>query len=105
MNTKMTTIESIIKAIKKELLEIGEMRPGSLTLQKRAGSKEGAYYQLSYTHDMKGHTEYVRGELAPDIRKQIANYKRFRKLVARWVRLAMEHSKIKMELAKRKLMR
>lgn len=78
---------------------IGEMRPGSLTLQyKDPENQAGAYYQISYTLDMKSRTEYVRKECVSDIRKQIANYKRFKKLSSEWIALSIEHSKLSMKL-------
>jgi len=95
---KLAAIEARIEAIKKALQGIGEMRPGSLTRQSRG--TRGSYYQLSYTHKMKGKTEYVRPEYAPWIRKQISSYKRFKKLVEEWVSLGIEHSKTKIKLAK-----
>jgi len=105
MKTKMKHIEARIARIKKQLAEIGEMRPGSLTPQKRAGSKEGVYFQLSYTYEMKGHTEYVRAEHVPEVKRQIAAYKRFRGIVNTWVRLAIEHSQLKMQRSNRKASR
>jgi len=50
---KLKNIELQIDEIKRELLTIGEMRPGSLTRQRRKGCATGEYYQLSYTHRMK----------------------------------------------------
>lgn len=97
--SKPKVIESRIQRIKEALLTIGEMRPGSLTKQRRG--ETGEYYQLSYTHKMKGRTEYIRPEFVHDIRHQITTYKRFRKLVDEWVGLAIEHSKEKIGLAKR----
>ena len=45
------------------------MRPGSLTRQyKDPKSQTGAYYQLSYTLDMRSRTEYIRKEWVNDIR-------------------------------------
>jgi len=77
------------------------MRPGSLTCQYRnPQDKVGPYYQLSYTHKMKSHTEYVRPEFVPQIGEQIAEYKRFRVLVNQWVELAIELSKMQMANAK-----
>jgi hypothetical protein len=50
---KLKQIENQIQKIKDELREIGEMRPGSLTLQyKVPKEKKGPYYQLSYTQEM-----------------------------------------------------
>lgn len=95
---RLAAIEARIEAIKKALQGIGEMRPGSLTRQSRGA--RGAYYQLSFTHKMRGRTEYVRPEHAPGIKKQISSYKRFKKLVEEWVSLGIEHSKTKINLAR-----
>jgi hypothetical protein len=73
---KLKQIETRIQKIKDELCEIGEMRPGSLTLQyKVPKEKKGSYYQLSYTHKMRSRTQYVRVELVEEIRQQIDIYK------------------------------
>ncbi|MBC8392686.1 MAG: hypothetical protein H8E17_09010 [Deltaproteobacteria bacterium] len=94
-------LENEIQKIKNELREIGEMRPGSLTLQYKAPKeKKGPYYQLSYTHKMRSRTQYVRPKFIEEIRRQIEVYKRFRKLVEKWVELAIEHSQLKMKQAK-----
>lgn len=96
---KLKSIEARIKSIKKELQRIGDMRPGSLTQQCRGG--KGTYFQLSYTHQMTGHTEYVRPELAHWIRRQIEEYRRFKQLVDEWVDLAIKHSQLETALAKK----
>ena len=81
-------IKKEIDSIKKALSALGRMRPGSLTTQKRArGSK---YHQLSYSHDGKGHTEYVRKTNVPAVRKELVNYRKFRKLIIRWVGLEIK---------------
>lgn len=90
-----------IGEIKKELMGIGEMRPGSLTRQNRGPKKTGSYYQLSYTHQMRGRTEYVREEFANLIKQQIAQYKKFKRMIEEWIRIAIRYSKMKMDLAKR----
>ena len=93
--SNLERIEQRIARIKAQLLEIGDMRPGSLTRQyKDPGSRSGAYYQLSYTIDRKSHTEYIRRASVADIRRQVGTYKRFRKLSAEWVALAIEHSRL-----------
>jgi hypothetical protein len=77
------------------------MRPGSLTRQYRNPKERvGAYWQISYTRLMKSHTEYVRPEWEPDIRKQIATYKQFTRLVEQWIALSIERSKLRMQIAK-----
>ena len=100
---KIREIEKETEQIKEQLQEIGEMRPGSLTQQYRVPSeKRGAYYQLSYMHKMKSRTDYVRPQFVDQIRMQVANYKRFKKLVNRWIELAIQHSKLTMDIAKKK---
>ena len=101
-NKKLCQLERRIEKIKQELQTIQQMRPGSLTRQyHNPKDKTGAYYQLSYTHKMKSHTEYVRSEFVPRIREEISEYKRFRVLVNQWVELAIKRSKMQMDNAKR----
>jgi len=89
-------IEKEIDRIKQALMEIGEMRPGSLTLQyKKPLEKKGGYWQISYTHKMKSRTEYVRSNMVRQTRRQIAVYKRFKRLIERWVELAIAHAQQK----------
>ena len=100
---KIRQIEKQIGTIKEQLQEIGEMRPGSLTQQyKVPKDKIGPYYQLSYMHKMKSRTDYVRPKYVARIRKQVASYKRFRKLVDRWIELAILHSKLTIDRDKKK---
>lgn len=98
---KLQQIENKINKIKRELNKLGEMRPGSLSRQyKRPQKQIGPYYQLSYTHKMKSRTEYIRPEFINEIKQQVATYKKFKKLMERWIDLAIEHSRLKMKLAK-----
>jgi hypothetical protein len=99
---KLKQLENQIQEIKDELWEIGQMRPGSLTVQyKNPKEKKGPYYQLSYTHKMRSRTQYVRVEFVDEIRQQIEVYKRFKKLIENWIDLAIEHCQIRMKEAKR----
>jgi len=101
MHKKLESIEKKIGGVKEELMALGEMRPGSLTYQyQRPQEKKGGFYQISYTYRMKSKTEYVRAEFVQDLRGQIATFKRFKKLMQQWVDLAIQHSKIKITLAK-----
>jgi len=100
-NKRLAQIEKRIDKIKEELTGIGDMRPGSLTRQfKDPKAQSGPYYQLSYTLDMKSRTEYIRGNCVSDVRRQIANYKRFKALSGEWVVLGIEHSRLTMKLAR-----
>lgn len=89
-------IEKRIGKIKEALAQIGPMRPGSLTCQyKDPSTKSGSYWQVSYTRAMKSRSDYVRAERVVAIRKEIAMYKRFKKLVDEWVELSIEASKLR----------
>lgn len=91
--SQINTIERRIKAIKEELMAIDEMRPGSLTVQKRSWG--GEYHQLSFSHKGKGRTQYVKEDNVEMVKNQIANYKRFRELTKEWVDLALQAAIIK----------
>ena len=103
MTTKrIAQIDKRIGKIKAELAAIGEMRPGSLTRQyKDPLSASGAYYQLSYTLDMKSRTDYIPRDWVRDARAQVGNYKRFKSLSAEWVALSSERCRLTMKLARR----
>jgi hypothetical protein len=88
-------IEQRIDRIKRALLEIGPMRPGSLTRQyKDPQHRVGAYWQISYTRRMKSRTEYVRPQWVKEIRRQTVAHKRFKRLVDQWIDLSIEHSRL-----------
>jgi len=98
---RIQQIEQKIVRIKEELGKIGRMRPGSLSRQYRDPENgTGAYWQISYTRDMKGRSEYIRGEWVAQIRTQIATHKRFKHLIDQWVDLSIEHSRLTMQIAK-----
>ena len=99
---RLTQIDNRIGKIKAELATLGEMRPGSLTRQyKDPGSASGAYYQLSYTLDMKSRTDYIARHWVREVRAQVGNYKRFKSLSAEWVALSIERCRFTMKLMDR----
>ena len=101
--TRIGQIEQRIDRIKRELVEIGPMRPGSLTRQyKDPQNRTGAYWQISYTRQMKSRTEYVRREWVKELRSQIKTHKRFKRLVDQWIDLSIEQSKLTMRIAEKK---
>ena len=97
--TRLRQIERQLQTVKEQLQQLGEMRPGTLTMQyKNPKEKKGAFYQLSYTHKTKSKTEYVRQQHLADVWKQLKTYKKFKSLVEKWVDLSLEYSKLKMQL-------
>jgi ribosomal protein L29 len=91
-----------IQKIKEELTFLGEdMRSGSLTRQYRdPKNKKGGYWSLSYTYQMRGKTEFVRPESLKQTRKQIARYKTFKLLTARWIDLSLQLCRLKNQPAR-----
>jgi hypothetical protein len=104
-----------IKEIQKTLSEMGEMRPGSLSMQynvcgnpscrckdKKNPQKHGPYYQLSYTHKGKSTTEFVKAEKVDEVRQQIQNFREFKKLTDEWVDLSVKIAKLRKKEAGKK---
>jgi len=103
MSTPLRRTEEKIEAIKQELLALGPMRPGSITRQYRLPKeRKRPFYQISYTHRMQSRSEYVRPQNLATLRKETANFKRFRKLVDRWVGLALAASQLRTRHAAQK---
>lgn len=98
---KLERLERSIQGIKREIQEVGDMRPGSLSKQMRKSqAKYGAYWHLSYTHRGKGRTQYIRKEFVVQIKAETAAFKRFRRLIDRLIALSIERSQLRMETVK-----
>jgi hypothetical protein len=104
MSTQLKRTEEQIERLKRQLLALGPMRPGSITRQYRLPKeKERPFYQISYTHRMRGHSEYVRPENLATLRKETATFKRFRKLMDRWIGLALAASQLRIRQAAKRV--
>jgi hypothetical protein len=99
MNTqRLAKIEREIEGIKDQIAEIDIVRPGSLTRQyKDPKNKKGAYYQISYTYRMQSKTQYVRSGSLAQVRREIRDYNKLKKLIERWVALGIEYSTLSMK--------
>ena len=98
---KITQLEKRIETIKAKLMNLGPLRPGTLSKQyKDPQNKTGAFYQLSYTHHMKSRTEYVRAQNVKALKKELTEYKRYRKLTEQYIDLSIELSKEKIKASK-----
>ena len=108
MNLK--EIEKKIRRIKKSILEINQMRPGSLSEQysvcgkencrcrdKKNPQKHGPYYKLKYVHQGKQKNQFIRAPFAEEIKKELEQYKKFKELTQRWIALEIESSNLKMK--------
>ena len=109
MNTKkIIELQEQINQIKQHLFELGEMRPGSLSVQYNVcgnpackckhpqnPEKHGPYNQLSYTFKGKSRTEFVKQDMVAQTKRQLENYKTFKRLTAQWVELSVELAKLR----------
>lgn len=94
----MEKIEKRIKEIKEALSSLGDLRPGNVTKQyRKPKTKEGDYYQISYTHKMKSKSDYVRKGFVNEMKKQTKEYKKMRELVEEWIELGLIKSKMLMK--------
>ncbi len=109
MKTKPTLKEmkEEITEIKKTLMQLGSMHPGSISLQYqvcgRPGcrcqhptdpKKHGPYGKLSYVNRGKKVCRFVRADSAEALKDRLGVYKEFRKLTDRWIKLSIECGKI-----------
>lgn len=102
MSTQLKRVEEHIEGIKRELLTLGPMRPGSITRQYRLPKeRKRPFYQISYTHRMQSRSEYVRPENLATLRQETANFRRFRKLINQWVVLALATSQLRARAPKK----
>jgi len=89
MNNEQRKIEEI----KKELLGLGPMLPGSISEQwnvcgtpgckcknEKRPQKHGPYYQLSFSVNGKSSSFFVRKQDLAEARRRIQRYKRFKQL-------------------------
>jgi hypothetical protein len=106
MNRRIEVLQRQVERIKQELLELGDLRPGSLSEQfnvcgtpgckckKSPPQKHGPYYQVSYTRKGKSGTKFVRRWQVATVKRQLRNYAKMRELVDRWVEAATELSEL-----------
>jgi len=84
---------------KAQLAALGPMRSGSLSRQYRDPAKQtGAFWQLSYTHNMRSRSRHVRAEELAHLKPLLATFKRFRQLVDRCVDLSIKMADRQIEL-------
>jgi hypothetical protein len=96
MSTPIKRTEEQIARVKQQLLALGPMRPGSISRQYRLPQqKQRPFYQISYTHRMRSRSEYVRPESLPTLRHETATFRRFKKLIAQWIALALKASQLR----------
>ena len=106
---KALALQREIERIKSELVELGDLRPGSLSTQYNVcgkaacrcksspPQKHGPYYQVSYTRKGRSGTKFVRREQITRVRQQLKNYTKLRSLLDRWIEAGAELSNLRLE--------
>jgi len=110
MNTTLSVdrLEREIVAIKRQLLALGPMHPGSVSRQyqvcgnpacrcmnPKRPQRHGPYYKLAYVHRGKPVCRFVRAGCVKDMKERLAIYKTFRSLTDRWIELSIHEGVMK----------
>jgi hypothetical protein len=102
-------LEASIKRVKQHLVELGNLRPGSLSKQYNVcgkpdcrckatpPKKHGPYYQVSFTWKGRSKTTFVRRDDVATVREHLRNYRRLRELVDKWIDLELELSQLSLQ--------
>jgi hypothetical protein len=113
MSSEDQSLEQKIDAIKRELVKLGPLQPGSLSQQYnvcgKAGcrckadppQKHGPYHQISYTRKGRSSSRFVTRDALPLVKQQLLNYERLRELVDRWIELSTKLCAHQIESMKR----
>jgi len=92
---KAERIQAEIAKVKQEIVNLGLMRPGSLSKQKRAWGK--SYWHLSYYHRKKSHTAYVSEDQLEGVQQSLRNYRKFQELSKKLIDYSLELAKLNEE--------
>ena len=100
-------IDEKILHLKRQLLELGPLHPGSLSRQYhvcgKAGCKcihpqkpqpHGPYTKLTYARHGKFSCRFVRAESVREVAALVAAFKTFRKITDQWIDLAIERAQL-----------
>jgi hypothetical protein len=89
-------IEKEIRTLQRRLASIGNMRPGTLSVQYRdPAAQKTPFNQISYTYQGRSRSEYVRPENLATVRREINAYKRFKALCSRIVDCSIRASRLR----------
>ena len=107
---KDSSLEQIhleIERVRRQLLELGPIHPGSISAQHHACGnpscrchdpvkpvKHGPYNKLTYSHRGKSRCRFVRDEAIDDLQSRLHNYKTFRALADKWIELSIQAATI-----------
>jgi len=111
MQRTIRTLETKIEALKAKIVDLGDLRPGSLSQQYNVcgtpncrckaspPQKHGPRYELSYTRKGRSGTRLVKRYELAQIKQALTNYARLRELVGHWIDLSTELHDLRLKLA------
>jgi hypothetical protein len=92
----VSTVEKAIRTLKQRLVSLGDMRPGTLSVQFRnPAERKIPFNQISYTYKGRSRSEYVRPENLYAVRREIEVYKRFKSILSQLIDLSIRASRIR----------
>ena len=115
MKNEINSFLARVQEIKKEISELGEMHPGSLSTQYNVcgnpncackdpvnPKKHGPYNQLSFSRKGKSSTRFIKEPDLEQVRQQIRNYKKFKLLSEEWIDISIEIAKLRKKISNKK---
>src|SRR5437763_2525964 len=73
-------------------------KPGCRCKDREHPLRHGPYYQLNYVYRGKKTSRFIRREILDQVRTELANYKKFRRLTDQWIGLALKAAEAKEKL-------
>jgi hypothetical protein len=111
---KIAAVEKRLIRIRSEITAIGSFLPGSITKQYNVcgnknckckdsvnPKKHGPYFQLAFYKKGKHSTAFIPKEIAKDVKNEVQNYKRAKKLMDLWINLQLEAAMLKIGIVKK----
>jgi len=105
--TPLSAIEAETRTIQAELKDLGLMHPGSISKQyqvcgrpgcrcmdRKQPQRHGPYHKLAYVYRAKPVCRFVRAGTEQALSQRLAVYKRFRRLIDRWIELSIRRGVI-----------
>lgn len=99
-------LEARIERIKREIVKLDRIHPGSLSEQynvcghpqcrckAKPPQRHGPYHQVSFTWRGKNTSRFVRKDDLARVKRQLTNYQRLRELTDEWIELSIELAKL-----------
>lgn len=106
MSRTRRQLEARIERIKREIVKLDRIHPGSLSQQYNVcgnaqcrckadpPQKHGPYHQVSFSWRGKSSSRFVRKEDLPRVKRELKNYQRLRELTDQWIELSIELAKL-----------